>query len=147
MREILFRGERLGDGQWVYGFLTQTKDGNAYIGRDDGTGYWNWADAVDPDTVGQWTGFTDVNGKKVFEGDICDFTVFDLNDCDTQYRGVIVYDGSRFMIWKEPDSEYFGSDGGFDLDWTLAQDDEFEVIGNQWDNPELLREGTVGNGH
>ena len=54
--------------------------------------------------------------------------------------GVVVYDGSRFMLWKSAESEYFGNDGGYDLDWVLAQDDEFAVNGNRWDNPELLEE-------
>lgn len=140
MREILFRGKRIVDGEWAYGFLTKTNDGKAYIGRDECTGYWNWSDTVDPATVGQYTGLENQSGQKIFEGDICDFSIFDYNDCDTQYRGVVVYDGSRFMLWKSAESEYFGNNGGFDLDWVLAQDDEFAVSGNRWDNPELLEE-------
>lgn len=140
MREILFRGKRLVIGDWVIGnlFVPTISEGHTEICV--GTETTRLAYDVDPKTVGQWTGLTNSNGTKIFEGDICDFSVFDYNDCDTQYRGVVVYDGSRFMLWKKPDSEYYGNDGGFDLDWVLAQDDEFKVVGNLWDDPNLLEE-------
>lgn len=48
--------------------------------------------------------------------------------------------GSRFMLWHSADSEYYGPDGGFDLDWVLNQDDEFEVISNIHDNLEMVGE-------
>ena len=47
------------------------------------------------------------------------------------------YRGSRPMYMTK-ESEYYGDDGGFDLDWVMAQDDEFQVIGNIFDNPDLL---------
>lgn len=141
MREILFRGKRLNGDGWVYGDLSyHAHDGEVYVFPGDG---YDSPDCyeVDPATIGQYTGLTDKNGVKIFEGDICDFTVFDCLDNDTQYRGVVVYAGSRFMLWKSEDNEYYGADGGFDLDWVVAQDDEFEIIGNIHDNPELLRGG------
>ena len=87
----------------------------------------------------QCTGLKDKNGKLIYEGDILSFTVFDYNDYDTQYTGVVVYHGSRYTIWNNPDSEYYGSDGGFDLDWVIGQDCEIEIIGNIHENPELLK--------
>lgn len=151
MREILFRGQTrkrvekvlAGSGEklpgiWAYGgIFPQNKGGSysiiyTYDPIDKKTVY--------ADTVGQYTGLTDKNDVKIFEGDICDFTVFDYLDNDTQYRGVVIYAGSRFMLWKSEDNEYYGADGGFDLDWVVAQDDEFEIIGNIHDNPELLEE-------
>lgn len=93
---------------------------------------------VNPKTVCEYTGLTDKSKRNIFEGDICEFSVFDYNGSDTQYKGVVVYTGSRFMLWKSKESEYYGNDGGFDLDWTISQDDEIEVIGNIFDNPELL---------
>lgn len=107
--------------------------------NENDLGFENWY-LVEPETICHYTGLTDKNDEKIFEGDICEFSVFDYNGHDTQYKGVIVYDGSRFMLWKSKDSEYYGDDGGFDLDWTVAQDDEFEVIGNIFDNPELVEE-------
>ncbi len=153
MREILFRGKRDDDGEWIYGSLLietiQPDSGAEYksykisditLGEFPNDFMSGWEDPVDPETVGQYTGLTDKNGVKIFEGDICDFSVFDFNDHDTQYRGIVVYSGSRFMLWKSVKSEYYGADGGFDLDWVIGQDDEFEVIGNIHDNPELLKE-------
>lgn len=87
------------------------------------------------------TGLKDKNGKEIYKGDIISFAVFDYNDIDTHYTGVVKWCGSRFMIWHNNDSEYYGTDGGFDLDWVLAQYDETEVIGNIHDNPELLEGG------
>ena len=138
MREILFRGKSLRTEKWIQGYLFFCWE-RAYIA-------WGMVNdnadmkEVDPETICQYTGLTDKNGRKIFEGDICEFSVFDYNGSDTQYKGVVVYTGSRFMLWKSEKSEYYGSDGGFDLDWVVGQDDEFEIIGNIFDNPELIGE-------
>lgn len=138
MREIKFRGKhthvllenRHLNDRWIYGYLCNEN----YINSPELEGeFW-----VDRETICQYTGLKDKNGKEIYEGDICEFSVFDYNDCDTQYKGVVVYSGSRFMLWKSKESEYYGNDGGFDLDWVISQDDEFEVIGNIYGNPELL---------
>lgn len=87
----------------------------------------------------RYTGLKDKNGKEIYEGDIIRFAIFDYNGADTQYKGVVKWANAMFEIWHDTESEYYGSDGGFVLSWVKAQDDEFEVIGNIHDNPELLQ--------
>ena len=113
MREILFRGKRTVIGDWISGFLV------------DGThiGSWLECEPVHPETVGQFTGLTDKNGKKIFEGDIIQHG---------KRKGTIFYYGNfgMFMISWIPN-------GGANIFMNVLHT-EVEVIGNIHDNPELL---------
>ena len=129
MREILFRGKRIDDGEWIKGSLCTTipSDEDFYtISYFDFEGYYI-KEKVIPETVGQYTGLTDKNGKKIFEGDIVKTDKF--SEPNKQY--IIKYD-LQFgaFIGHDRYNCYFVT---FDGD-----SDEFEVIGNIHDNPELM---------
>lgn len=106
MREYLFRGKRVDNGEWVEGFLVSP----CHIGD------WVLCDPIDPETVGQYTGLTDMNGKRIFEGDI------------------VGVDGKCYEVLAEEGCWIIVADG---WDFLATNNDEIEVIGNIHDNPEL----------
>ena len=126
MREILFRGKQVDNGEWVQGDFVSSGCGIAY------TDYLNEHGDIGevfckviPETVGQYTGLTDKNGNKVFEGDI-------VYVCYEGKNGAIVFKHGMYLI-----------DGnGFCIDFILTdRGEELEIIGNIHDNPELLKGG------
>ena len=145
MREYLFRGKRLDNGEWVEGDLSQDRDlGTAYIqGYDyycDGGGLQRepFGFEVDPETVGQFTGGVEFShneedetlGRNIFEGDIVQIS-----------SGYSKSTGNFLLIWNEEISGFSwkhlsGKQKFFDEEIV-----GMKVIGNRWDNPELL-EGT-----
>ena len=132
MREIIFRGKRLDNGKWVEGAFCP-KDCDDPFGpmvdkpsiiklSEPCDGFWF---AVDPATVGQYTGLTDKNGKKIFEGDI-----WDCGGC----IGVIE--------WVKEVCSFEARYTMNGIEYANAVSDyraaKVEVIGNIHDNPELL---------
>lgn len=121
MREILFRGKRLDMDAWEEGFYAHLKDVmrdreshriyNRFSESDCGAFYPEWYE-VDPATVGQYTGRTDKNGKKIFEGDII--------KAEWGYQGEVDFDSFIYAMMES------------------TIDDNAEIIGNIHDNPELL---------
>lgn len=122
MREILFRGKRKDNGEWIVDnsvlfFTNSTKIYGALNG-------WREAEVI-PETVGQYTGLTDKNGKKIFEDDIVKIKG------KTRY---IFYGSSGFRHTNY--GEYADT---LEKVFTVV---DCEVIGNMHDNPELLRSDT-----
>lgn len=87
----------------------------------------------------QYTGLRDRNGVEIYEGDVVEFSVFDYNGHDEQYKGVVKFAACQWQVWHSNDSEFYGSDGAFDLYVVHRHDDEIEIIGNIWEQPELLK--------
>lgn len=146
MREIKFRGKNLNTKEWVYGDLLQWNDGETAIGVhgqfiDDGYHFnenYDKTPYVDETTVGQYTGLKDKNGKEIYEGDIisvngkypkliryidewASYCLANLTDLDCDLK-------TRYWHQVSPC-------------WWTDYKREIKVIGNVYDNPELLKGG------
>lgn len=135
MREILFRGKRIDNGKWVEGLLWKKKYDTPKLfmsyfpNKDDDED----VVVIDPETVGQYTGLKDKNGKKIFEGDIIAIDE-DSIYYHTASGPVRTYKG-MWVSFYLPDAH-----GRDCYDELYRINSEREVIGNIHDNPELLQE-------
>ena len=128
MREILFRAKDKDNGEWVYGYYAhfETIREVLYVIYTDCVDDYsvgllaNYSD-VKPETVGQFTGLTDKNCVKVFEGDIV--RIFD----GEYFSGVVKYSNEQGSFTVDDTSLHY---------WVS----DIEVIGNVHDNPELLQD-------
>ena len=144
MREILFRGKRADNGEWEYGDLWCNPYGKRVVCivspiSDQGT---TGGNEVDPETVSQFTGLTDKNGRKIFEGDILHIAKiadglggYYQPPLDYPVNVVVKWDLCAWM-WETlcDDKRYIT----FPDAWCHY---ECEIIGNIYDNPELLKGG------
>ena len=130
MREILFRGKRLDNGEWVDGYLYITHNGEHEISiYNDEVNIERWTHEVDPSTIGQYTGLKDKNGKRIWEGDVLRSHYDDLYQDDESIEVVKWFRGG----WHIQQGEY--PPDAMDGDGVIPYS---EVIGNITDNPELL---------
>ena len=129
MREILFRGKRLDNGEWVYGDYWHLPEKNFYCISDK-----EFNRKVTPETVGQYTGLTDKNGRKIFEGDI-----IHLEYSQVFFGGVYFGEYTAEVSYKEGCFITDGINNGDEIETPLSgfDNDEVEIIGNIHDNPEL----------
>jgi uncharacterized phage protein (TIGR01671 family) len=88
--------------------------------------------------VMQYTGLKDKNGVEIYDGDILYYSLFDHNDNDIQYKGIVRWFGTGFVVTREPDDKGEGK-YGLELFWIYNQDSELKVIGNIHFNPELIK--------
>lgn len=133
MREVLFRGRRIrGDKKWIEGDLFYGDNG--YVGiakRLIGIEMWQ----VDPETVGQYTGLTDKNGTKIFEGDIVRYELHEIKNTAVIKYGAPKEDSFCYG-WYLDDNN---GNTAFLVCKKWIKDYNCQVIGNIHDNPELLK--------
>lgn len=126
MREILFRGKNKFTGNWCEGFLVKTGDHFRISTQNDLISF-----GVYPESVGQYTGLTDKNGKKIFEGDI-------VECCSKGIRAQGAVQQRKDGMWIiHPAWQKH-------IMWGLCPDENMhttvEIIGNIHDNPELIQQ-------
>ena len=151
MREILFRAKREATNDWVYGYFEKAYDDfQIYVSPKIITK--RGSEYVCEDTLGQFTGLTDKNGVKIFEGDILqgDEYPYCSEGNYNYYAEVVWFDegccGAGLYTHKNPKSTVRGISHG-NCEWIEDFDsDNWEVIGNIYDNPELIGEDGEQNG-
>lgn len=146
MREIIFRGKRIDSGEWLEGILYNGKHYTA-IHDERFCDCWDGFKEVEPSTVGQFTGLTDKNGIKVFEGDVIKTPYYIFGKEAGTETHAIAFDSGVFGVKRGCDFtrlsalrtptewEYVSNVGEVATKWVHP----FEVIGNIHDNPELLK--------
>ena len=135
IRDIIFRGKRLDNGEWVEGYfvnlwLMHYQKHQPIITDNNAVSY-----DVDPSTVGQYTGLTDKNDKKIFEGDIVDASNEWWNAA-----GPAGHDSPVILVEWGSDLCGFEPFANYDCDCGVyINAKNCEVLGNIHDNPELLK--------
>ena len=134
-REVKFRGKGIADNEWYYGDLIQVESGRVhyfiiqdYEIKEERIELNTCASPeVNPETVGQFTGLDDKNGKEIYEGDIVQGLFADQEE--PKIKGQVIYSNGQasYIVIASNNDE-----------WELGYLDNLEVIGNEYDNPELL---------
>lgn len=127
-REILFKAKRKDNGEWVEGLPGYDMSGNiAEIETHKSFGDCRIYE-INPDTICQYTGLTDKNGKKIWENDIC---IIEDGTLDEE-------DGCFICKWDDYAARYILDGNGLIADFDNVDTRYVEIIGNIFDNPDLL---------
>ena len=131
MRQIKFRGKRVDNGEWVYGYALNGRYGD--LERNDwyiGFGVGSECVEVDPATVSQFTGLLDKNGKEIYEGDVCKRPSSNGTK-EQMVIGSVVFNKGSFLFHR------VNTNIRVSVDNIIFHYAEMEVIGSIHDSPSL----------
>lgn len=144
MREIKFRGYNRKNKQWLHGFYLQNRGAHFVCPDEFATGK-SWEDyEVDPETVGQFTGLLDKDGREIYEGDAVECVSWNEYFSTAPGQPMEAFRRKMYVSFRR---------GGFkmvepmphpmtDNEWDIIYNGDVVVIGNIHDNPELLKRTT-----
>jgi uncharacterized phage protein (TIGR01671 family) len=145
MRTIKFRGKRVDNGEWVYGYFVSVRDieGSDHACIHNTFGGFQY---VIPDTAGQFTGLIDKNGKEIYEGDVLqripNEQYSDATGIPLDMLREDIGDGGDLVFVRYDESQssvmYLSLSRKFNVHWLNTQ--YFTIIGNIHDNPELMKQ-------
>lgn len=131
MRDIKFRGKRVDNGEWAYGYLVQNNGWCVIVKEFEPYGCeYGWGmegHEVIPETVGEFTGRTAQCKDEIFEGDRCIVTTFDHNGADYQHECVVIWNNGCLAFSNE-EQEFW-----MPVAYIEDTDSNVEVIGNIYD--------------
>lgn len=137
MREILFRAKTADENEWIYGDIFHSGAYPKIMRIHDYKNRMNYA--VNPETLGQFTGQYDANKKKIYEGDIIQYD----GDYDGIDRFTRSFSEKAIVLWDEDYCGFvckvIGDESGDSYSWLeYRENPDLTIIGNIHDNPELL---------
>ena len=137
MREIIFKAKRIDNGEWVQGNLF-VEGNRAEITRGTCNGVGIEGVSVDKDTICQYTGLTDKNGNKIWENDIVKCYSIDVANRENEFISNVYWDDCMWCVHEKECCDNLLCYFDMSKNW-CSHIPEIEVIGNTFDNPDLLK--------